>query len=115
PCIYGERVGIGRSYVNLGAKLDYDAWCEGLRLGRNYVSDGKSHLMEFKANDVLMGFNGSELKLAQPGKVHLTAKVAARLPAQPDEKIRRRPAEAQPYWDLERARIGDTQEVPVEV
>jgi hypothetical protein len=115
PCIYGERVGLGRSYVYLGDKLDYDQWCEGIRLGRNYVSDGKSHLMDFKANDVAMGFGGSELKLAQPGRVRLAAKVAARLADQPDEKIRRRAPEAQPYWDIERARVGDTREVPVEV
>ena len=25
PCIYGERVGLGRSYVKLDGKLDYDA------------------------------------------------------------------------------------------
>jgi hypothetical protein len=62
-----------------------------------------------------MGFGGSELKLAQPGRVRLAAKVAARLAVQPDEKIRRRPPQAQPYWDIERARIGDTREVPVEV
>ncbi len=48
PCIYGERVGLGRSYVKLDGKLNYDAWCEGIRAGRNYVSDGKSHLMDFK-------------------------------------------------------------------
>ncbi|HEV2762092.1 MAG TPA: CehA/McbA family metallohydrolase, partial [Pyrinomonadaceae bacterium] len=29
PCIYGERVGLGRSYVKIDGKLDYDAWCEG--------------------------------------------------------------------------------------
>ena len=47
PCIYGEKVGLGRSYVKIDGKLDYDAWCEGIRQGRNYVGDGKSHLMEF--------------------------------------------------------------------
>jgi len=29
PCIYGEKVGLGRSYVKLDGKLDYDQWCEG--------------------------------------------------------------------------------------
>ena len=33
PCIYGERVGLGRSYVkvntNDGAQLTYDDWCQG--------------------------------------------------------------------------------------
>ena len=58
PCIYGERVGLGRSYVKLDGKLDYDAWCEGIRQGRDYVSDGRSHLMDFKVNDVADGRAG---------------------------------------------------------
>ncbi|RPH44299.1 MAG: hypothetical protein EHM91_08305, partial [Planctomycetota bacterium] len=40
PCIYGERVGLGRSYVKIDGKLDYDLWCEGIRRGRTYVADG---------------------------------------------------------------------------
>src|SRR5260221_14145644 len=60
PCIYGERVGLGRSYVKLDGKLEYDAWCEGIRQGHNYVSDGKSHLMDFKVDDVAVGEKGSE-------------------------------------------------------
>ena len=50
PCIYGERVGLGRSYVQL-ARLDYDAWVEGLRDGRAYVTDGRSHLIDFRVDD----------------------------------------------------------------
>jgi len=41
--------------------------------------------------------------------------VAARLPETPDEKIRRTPNTEKPYWHLERARVGDTRDVPVEV
>lgn len=115
PCIYGERVGIGRSYVKLGDKLTYDAWCEGLRQGRAYVSDGRSHLLDFHLNDVAMGENGSELKLAQPGVVRATAKVAARLNEEPDPALQHRPYSEKPYWDLERARLGTTREVPVEL
>ena len=115
PCIYDEKVGLGRSYVKLDGKLDYDAWCEGIRQGRNYVSDGKSHLMEFKVNDVAVGEKGSELKLAQPAAVTVTAKIAARLNEQPDRTLQKRDYAKQPYWDIERARIGDTREVPVEV
>jgi hypothetical protein len=114
PCIYGERVGLGRSYVKLAGKLDYDDWCEGIRAGRNYVSDGKSHLMDFKANEVRMGENGSELRLSSPGKIKLTANVAARLNEQPDASMQHRPYDQKPYWDIERARIGETRTVPVE-
>jgi hypothetical protein len=115
PCIYGERVGLGRSYVKLAGKLDYDDWCEGIRQGRNYVGDGKSHLMEFKVNSVAMGEQGSELKLKQPGGVKVTARVAARLNEQADPTMRNRPYPQKPYWDIERARLGDTREVPVEL
>ncbi|MEQ1859973.1 MAG: CehA/McbA family metallohydrolase [Chthoniobacteraceae bacterium] len=115
PCIYGERVGLGRAYVKLDGKLNYDDWCEGIRAGRAYVSDGKSHLMEFKADDVALGERGSELRLAKPATIKLTAKVAARLDEQARPEMRDLPAEKKPYWDVERARIGDTREVPVEV
>ncbi len=114
PCIYGERVGLGRSYVKL-EKLDYDAWCEGIRQGRNYVGDGRSHLMEFRANDVAMGENGSELRLTKPGRVTLKARVAALLDEKPNPDLRDRPYERPPYWHVERARIGNSREVPVEI
>jgi len=115
PCIYGERVGLGRAYVKLDGRLSYDAWCEGIRVGRAYVSDGKSHLMEFKANDVVMGEKGSELRLAKPAKIKLTAQIAARLDDKRHPEIQSLPAEKKPYWDLERARRGASRNVPVEV
>ena len=115
PCIFGERVGLGRSYVKLTGKLDFDAWCEGIRQGRNYVSDGHSHLLEFKANETALGENGSELHMERPGMVHVTAKVAALLDETPKPGIRHLPASEKPYWSLERARIDDTREVPVEL
>ncbi|MBM3839535.1 MAG: hypothetical protein FJ398_16505 [Verrucomicrobia bacterium] len=114
PCIYGERVGLGRSYVKLDGKLNYDQWCEGIRQGRNYVGDGKSHLLEFKANDVAMGENGSELRLAKAGTVRLKAKVAALLNEKANLSLRSTPYHQKPYWDVERARIEGTREVPVE-
>ncbi len=35
PCIYGDKVGLGRIYVKLPKEqpLDFDAWCEGLKQG----------------------------------------------------------------------------------
>jgi hypothetical protein len=115
PCIYGERVGLGRSYVKLGDKLNYEGWCEGIRQGHNYVSDGKSHLLDFKVENVRMGEQGSELSLKDPGTVHVTAKVAALLDSQERPNIRNRPYADKPYWDLERARIEGTRRVPVEL
>ena len=115
PCIYGEKVGLGRSYVKLGEKLDYDAWCEGVRQGRNYVSDGKSHIMDFKVDDCVMGENGSELRLRKPRPVRVTAKVAAFLNEKANPRMKKLRVDQKPYWDVERARIGDSRNVPVEL
>ena len=115
PCIYGERVGLGRSYVKLDGKLDYDAWCEGIRQGRNYVGDGKSHILDFAANGAQMGENGSELRLSDAGKVKVTARVAARLNEEANPEVQNRRFDQKPYWDIERARVGNTRQVPVEL
>jgi hypothetical protein len=118
PCIYGERVGLGRSYVRLPGKLDFADWTEGIKEGRCYVSDGKSHLMDFTVNGLGVGEKGSEVRLAEPGPVEIKARVAALLEPKSTpqtEAIRRRPLPEKPYWDLERARIGDTRTVPVEL
>ena len=114
PCIYGDRVGLGRSYVRQ-TKLDYGDWVQGLREGRNYVSDGKSHLIDFKVNNVEMGAGDSELKLSEPGTVRITANVAALLDEKPDEAIRSRSYDQKPYWELERSRIGNTRTIPLEL
>jgi hypothetical protein len=114
PCIYGERVGLGRSYVKLD-KLSYDGWAEGVRDGRAYVSDGKSHLIDFRVNDVMAGTQKSELKLDRTETVRVTARVAARLDEQPNEAISKLRYDQKPYWDLERARIGSSREVMVEL
>ncbi len=119
PCIYGERVGLGRVYVKLpDGQLDFDRWCEGIKQGRSYVSDGHSHLIDFQVNDRKVGEEGSELKLDGPATVRATAQVAAYLePTISSEAraIRDRKLDQKPYWDLERARIGETRKVPVEV
>ncbi len=83
PCIYGERVGIGRVYVKLDGKLDFDQWTDGIAAGRSYVSDGTTHLMDFAGQvgekKYELGVNGSEIKLEQPQKVRFTVEVASRL------------------------------------
>lgn len=132
PCIYGERVGLGRIYVKLDEDqpLDYDGWVEGLKLGRSYCTDGLSHVMDLKVASaadpqqvVGLGEPGpggeiSELRLASSGTVNVTCDVAALLAESPNEdteRIRKRRLDQQPYWHIERARIGDTRTVPVEL
>ena len=57
----------------------------------------------------------SEIRLNSAGNVTVTLTAAAYLPAKPNEAIRGRPYDQKPYWDIERARIGDTRDVPVEI
>jgi hypothetical protein len=114
PCMSDGRVGAGRSYVHLPQALTYDAWCAGVRDGRCYVSDGFSHLMDFTANGVAMGTNGSELRLAQPGSVRATAKVACLLPPAPLTADAPDPTR-RPFWTPEHARVAGSRDVTVEL
>ena len=115
PCIYGERVGLGRSYVKLDGRLTYNDWCEGIRQGRNYVGDGRSHLIDFQVGQGAVGVNGSAMNLDQPGKATAKLKAAAFLPRNPNPKLRDRPYEQKPFWHVERARVGDSRDVVVEI
>lgn len=76
PCISGSRVGQGRVYVQLGKvdRVDFSDWCEGIRKGRSYVSDGYAHALKFEVNGVLPGTSPVELK--SPGEVGVKAAVA---------------------------------------
>lgn len=111
PCIYGERVGLGRSYVKIDGKLTYDKWCQGIQLGRNYTGDGRSHLMDFSINGTDLGTG--DVEIAAAGKVKITANIGALL----NKKRLFQPGDynQKPYWHIERARIGDSRKVPIEV
>jgi hypothetical protein len=119
PCIYGERVGLGRVYVKLAdGKLDFDRWCDGLKQGRSYVGDGHSHLVNFQVDGLGVGENGSELKLDAARPVKITAKVAAYLDPEQSaaaRALKTRPLDQKPYWEIERARVATSRKVPVEV
>jgi len=114
PCIYDGAVGLGRTYARPDGALSYLGWLKSLQSGYSYVSEGKTHLMDFRVNGVSAGPAG-ELKLNAPAKVNVTVTAAAYLPQKPNEKIRSLPYDQKPYWDIERARIADTRDVPVEI
>ncbi|RLS34883.1 MAG: hypothetical protein DWH79_03310 [Planctomycetota bacterium] len=83
PCMTGERVGIGRVYARLDGPLDFDAWCDAIAAGRSYVSDGRTHLMEFSAltggvSPLEIGTRESTLALRGPADVTFRAIVAGR-------------------------------------
>ena len=131
PCIYGDRVGLGRVYVELNPdeELNFDAWVNGLRDGRSYCGDGMSHVVNFQASGggqaepVRMGWPGSggeisQLNLTEPGNVSIETSIAAMLEKQPSnisKSIRARRLDAKPYWHIERCRIDDSRNVNVEL
>ncbi|MCH8333470.1 CehA/McbA family metallohydrolase [Candidatus Sumerlaeota bacterium] len=139
PCIYGDRVGMGRSYVKLDGPLpEFDAWIQGIKDGRAYVSDGRSHLMDFTVEGIAPGGDeASRLELDRPGLVRVRVNAAAYLNETPEEivprqnsawqlaqfsgpatkrfRIQELPYNEMPYWHLERARIGWSRYVPVEL
>ena len=115
PCITDDRIGLARSYCKVEGPLTYEKWIQSVQRGRSYVSDGRSHLFDFSVNGVAGGMGESEVALSQPGRVKVTLRAAAKLDAQPVESIKQLRYDEKPYWDIERARIGTTNEVPVEI
>lgn len=122
PCIYGDRVGLGRIYVKMPekSKLTYEEWVMGLKDGRSYVGDGLSHLMDFSVNDFEVGQTGdkdraSYLAAKSGSTLKIKANAAALLGDKPNENIRKRPLSQKPYWHVERARVGNSRKVPVEL
>ena len=122
PCIYGERVGLGRIYVKLDGEqpLSFDRWLAGVKDGRSYCCDGLSHLIDFSANGLGVGARRNDgqpsvLEIRRGEPVKVTVKAAALLADEPREDIRQRKLSQQPYWHIERSRIGNTRKVPVEL
>ena len=115
PCITDDRVGLARSYAKVSGGLTYRKWIDAVQAGRNYVSDGRSHLMDFAVNGVEAGTASSELALERGQQVKVTLKAAANLDALPNDMVRTAAYDVVPYWDLERARIGTGREVSVEI
>lgn len=122
PCIYGDRVGLGRIYVKLDPKkqLSYDDWILGVKDGRSYCCDGLSHLYNFSVNGLGVGEKGKmgkpSLLAAKAGeKLKVKVSAAALLEEKPREDIRGKKLAEKPYWHVERARVGDSRKVPVEL
>jgi hypothetical protein len=118
PCIFDERVGMARSYFKPDGKLDFDGYINAIKTGRSYVSDGFSHIIDFSVNGAEPGVGNSELNFTAPQKTVIKAKVAAYLLPEQDEAgaaIAKMPLTGPPYWHSERARLGASRNVPVEL
>ena len=131
PCITDHCVGGGRTYVHLPAPpvgdAGYTAWLQqGLQTGRSYFGDGRSHIAHLTVENAhpqpaathsLQAPDGS-LSFAAPATVRITAIVAARLEPEVSPAtlaIQHQSPFEQPFWHLERARLGATRTVPVEL
>ena len=118
PCIFDERVGLARSYFMPDGPMSYDSYVDAIKKGRSYVTEGGSHILSFSVNSQEVGTQNSELKFKEKQNLKITASVAAYLPEQQSETgaaIARRPMNEQPYWHIERARVGKTRNIRVEL
>ena len=118
PCITDARIGQARSYFKSDGPLNYDTYVESLKKGRSYVSDGKSHIMDFTVNGQEAGVGDSELILEGKQGLNISAKVASYLPEKQNtvgEATANKPLTEMPFWDIERARIGKSRKVRVEL
>lgn len=118
PCIFDERVGMARSYFKSEGIFSYDGYVNAIKKGRSYISEGNSHIINFSVNGLEAGTNESRLDLEGKESVKITARVAVNLPEQQDQAgaaITQSALTEQPYWSIERARIGSTRKVRVEL
>ena len=129
PCIYGDKVGLGRIYVKLDPikqkqQLNFDDWVRGVKDGRSYCCDGLSHLIDFSINGLGVGEQGDKnrasfLAVGSGEKLKVSVKAGGFLNEEPDtwngQPIKDIRLDQKPYWHIERARIGDSRKVPVEL
>jgi hypothetical protein len=118
PCVFDERVGVARSYFKSDSNVNYDSFVKALKDGRCYVSDGKTHIIDFSVNGVEAGTENSEVLLSSSQKINVKANIAAYLPKDQDEKgaaLARKAIGETPYWEIEKARMGKSRKVPVEL
>lgn len=93
PCIYGQRVGIGRVYCKQQGQPDYDSWCQAIGDGKCYVSDGTTHLMDFglathtASSLVISTEMGNEFPLHEQNKSNFYVNVAANLPGKKEAEV----------------------------
>src|SRR3984957_751419 len=89
PCINGENIGRGRSYAKVASgpnsAVSYQGILDTIDAGNSYVSDGRSHLMNFKVEGQSPSRRvGTEIKLPAPTTVSVPATVTALLPVEPE-------------------------------
>ncbi len=118
PCASDERVGHARSYFKTSEALNYNGYVEAIKKGRSYVSDGYAHILNYSVNGVEPGVKNSLVNIKQKQKVTVKADVAALLPKEQTEAgavIAKATLDKKPHWSVERARVGKSRKVKVEL
>jgi hypothetical protein len=101
--------------------LDFDHWVDGVRDGRSYCCDGLTHLFDFEVDGLGVGERGeggrpSVLAVKSGQTLKIKCKAAGLLDKEPQRRdIASRDLDQQPYWHIERARVDDTRQIPVEL
>lgn len=114
PCISDLRVGLARSYFKSDKPVNYDDYVAALKAGKSYVTEGRAHLLNFAVNGNEVGTNNSELKLQGKQSLNIDVDVVAYLPPVADSNSLK-PESNRIYWSILASRIGNTQNLPVEL
>lgn len=118
PCVTDERVGRSRVYAEMKEGLKFGDFIEAIKTGRSYVSDGYTHLIDFSVNNTRLGQNNSEIRVSKGSKLTVSVKATGMLDQQQTEIgkiIQTRKFYEGPFWHIEKARIGNSRKIPVEL
>ncbi|MEP7110765.1 MAG: CehA/McbA family metallohydrolase, partial [Ferruginibacter sp.] len=119
PCLTDDRIGQGRSYFKSSSNVvTYDSYLDAIKRGQSYVSDGGSHIMDFAVNGLECGTENSEVKIKINEKIKVTCSVAAYLDEHQsaiESEIASTDGKKRPYWHVERARLGKSRKVKLEL
>ncbi len=114
PCITDQVVGISRSYFQSDSGVNYNSYVAALKKGRSYVSEGGSHILDFKVNDQEVGVKESTVNLKGNQSVAISATIAAYLPKLEDTVTGEDMKKRIPFnqsWSIERARKGNSRNI----
>jgi hypothetical protein len=104
----------GSSYAKLEGELDFDDYMDGPKNGRSYVPTG-NHTSSTSADErELEPKERASSDARSPSRLRRGGGV---LPEQDEVGafLASRPLDERPYWDIERARVGTTRNVRVEL
>ena len=72
-----QVVGAARTYVKIDGELDYEAWLEGIRAGRTFVTNGPILQLDVEGRGI-----GATLSLERAGRLRVVARVSSRQPVE---------------------------------